>query len=309
MTVAISPGKIILLGEHGVVYGKPALAMAISLKVAVDIEIASQYMVNSHPMEERKHVYIKRAIDKLWNGSPLSITTFSQIPSASGLGSSAAITTAMTAALLAMRNDFSKENVARHSFEIEYEVQGMASPIDTSTCSYGKAIMVWKKEKQGYIWSMSKNGSTWYVYPFDVPDVSIVVGISSIKSKTPKIVKKVGKFIGHSSFAKDLLNEMETLVTEGVDALKKRDFIKFGEIMDKNHKILYNIGASSKEIEKLIMTARKAGAYGAKITGAGGGGSIIAIGDEPEKIREALKEKGKDAYIVLPDKDGVKVWK
>ncbi|KAA0009002.1 MAG: hypothetical protein FE036_01225 [Thermoplasmata archaeon] len=102
---------------------------------------------------------------------------------------------------------------------------------------------------------------------------------------------------------------METLVTEGVDALKKRDFIKFGEIMDKNHKILYNIGASSKEIEKLIMTARKAGAYGAKITGAGGGGSIIAIGDEPEKIREALKEKGKDAYIVLPDKDGVKVWK
>ncbi len=309
MTVAISPGKIILLGEHGVVYGKPALAMAISLKVAVDVEIASQYMVNSHPLEERKHTYIKKAIDKLWNGSPLNITTFSQIPSASGLGSSAAITTAMTAALLAMKNEFSKENVAREGFEIEYEVQGMASPVDTSTCSYGKAIMVWKKEEQGYIWSISKNGGVWYVYPFDVPDLSIIVGISKIKSKTPKIVRKVSRFVEHSSFAKDLLNEMESLVMEGIDALKKKDFVRFGEIMDKNHKILYNIGASSKEMEKLIMTARKAGAYGAKITGAGGGGSIIAIGDEPDKIREALKEKGKDAYIVLPDKDGVKVWK
>jgi len=309
MTVAISPGKIILLGEHGVVYGKPALAMAISLKVAVDIEISSSYTVNSRPLDEKKHTYIKKAIERLWNGEPLSITTFSQIPSASGLGSSAAITTAIVAALFAMKNGFSKERVAKHSFEIEYDVQGMASPIDTSTCSYGNAIMVWKKEKEGYIWKISKNGNTWHIYPFEIPEINIVIGVSNIKSKTPSIVKKVSRFVEHSSFAKDLLNEMELLVMDGIKALRQKDVVKFGEIMNKNHKILYNIGASSKEIEKLVAIARKAGAYGAKITGAGGGGSIIAIGDDSEKIMEALKDKCKDAYIVTPDKEGVKVWK
>jgi len=308
MTVAISPGKIILLGEYGVLYGKPALAMAVSLKVAVNIEPSTSYTVNYREMDRKKHTYIWEAIEKIWKGSPLSITTFSQIPSASGLGSSAAITTATTAALLAMKNEFSKEKVAKNAFEIEYAVQGMASPIDTSTCSYGNAVMVWEKEKDGYIWSVSKNNYRWFIYPFDVPDINIVIGISNEKSRTTEVVKKVKKFMEHSSFARDLINEMESLVLEGITALKKKDIVRFGEIMNENHKILYNIGASSPQIEKLIAAARKAGAYGAKITGAGGGGSIIAIGEDAEKIMNALKSKGKDAYIVIPDKEGVKVW-
>ena len=309
MTVAISPGKIILLGEHGVLYGKPSLSMAISLKVAVSIEIGEKYVLNSRPLNEKKHAYISNAIKKIWKGKPLAITTFSQIPSASGLGSSAAITTAIVAGLLAMNKEFSKENVAKISFDIEYEVQGVASPIDTSTCSYGNAIMVWKEKKNGYIWNISKGNVNWFIYPFEMPEIDIVIGVSGIKSKTPEIVKKVGKFIKYSSFAKELINEMGGLVLDGIEALKKKDFVRFGEIMNENHKILRNIGASSKEIEKLISTAKKAGAYGAKITGAGGGGSIIAIGENAEKIMEALKEKGKDAYIVIPDKEGVKVWK
>ena len=309
MTVAISPGKIILLGEHGVLYGKPSLSMAISLKVAVSIEIGEKYVLNSRPLNEKKHAYIGNAIKKIWKGKPLAITTFSQIPSASGLGSSAAITTAIVAGLLAMNKEFSKENVAKISFDIEYEVQGVASPIDTSTCSYGNAIMVWKEKKNGYIWNISKGNVNWFIYPFEMPEIDIVIGVSGIKSKTPEIVKKVGKFIKYSSFAKELINEMGELVLDGIEALKKKDFVRFGEIMNENHKILRNIGASSKEIEKLISTAKKAGAYGAKITGAGGGGSIIAIGENAEKIMEALKEKGKDAYIVIPDKEGVKVWK
>lgn len=309
MTIAISPGKIILLGEHGVLYGKPSLSMAISLKVAVSIEIGEKYVLNSRPLNEKKHAYISNAIKKIWKGKPLAITTFSQIPSASGLGSSAAITTAIVAGLLAMNKEFSKENVAKISFDIEYEVQGVASPIDTSTCSYGNAIMVWKEKKNGYIWNISKGNVNWFIYPFEMPEIDIVIGVSGIKSKTPEIVKKVGKFIKYSSFAKELINEMGGLVLDGIEALKKKDFVRFGEIMNENHKILRNIGASSKEIEKLISTAKKAGAYGAKITGAGGGGSIIAIGENAEKIMEALKEKGKDAYIVIPDKEGVKVWK
>lgn len=101
---------------------------------------------------------------------------------------------------------------------------------------------------------------------------------------------------------------METLVLNGEKALKKNDMVEFGEIMNEDQKILRIFGASTKEIEKLISTAIKAGAYGAKLTGAGGGGSIIAIGSNPEKIADAIKKRGRDAYIIMPDKEGVKVW-
>ncbi len=309
MIVAISPGKVILLGEHGVVYGKPCLSMAISLKVAVNIEKNKEFTVNSLPLDERRHVYIKKAIDKIWDKEPISITTFSQIPSASGLGSSAAITTACVAALLAIKGKFNLEDVAKTSFEVEYEVQGGASPNDTSVCTYGNAILTWEKKMPGYLWATAKDGREWFVYPVKVHDMKVVIGHTGIKSKTPLLIKKIRRFVEYSSFGRELINEMENLVIEGKKALENRDFVKLGSIMNENHKILHTLGASSKEIEKLRLAALKAGAYGAKLTGAGGGGSIIAIGDNPEKIAEAIEKKKGKAYIVSTAKEGVKILK
>jgi len=309
MVVAISPGKVILLGEHGVIYGKPCLSMAISLKVAVSMERGYEYKVNDETMDERKHSYISKAIERIWHAFPLSINTFSQIPSASGLGSSAAITTACVACLLSMKGEFSLENVARNSFEVEYEVQKGASPNDTSACTYGNAILTWEKKEEGYLWSIEKGGKKWYVYPVKAPEMSIVIGHTGIKSKTPLLIKKVGKFVEYSSFAKELIGEIETLVIEGKKALEEKDFVKLGEIMNKNQKILYTLGASSKEIEKLVSVAIKAGAYGAKLTGAGGGGSIIALTDSPEKVARAIENRKGKAYITSIAKEGIKVWK
>ena len=102
---------------------------------------------------------------------------------------------------------------------------------------------------------------------------------------------------------------MENLVLEGKKALEKQDFIQLGEIMNENQKILHTMGASTKEIEKLINAALKSGAYGAKLTGAGGGGSIIALTDNPEATAEAIEKKKGKAYIVSIAKEGVKVWK
>lgn len=309
MSVAISPGKVIFLGEYGVLYGKPCLSVAISLKVAVSIEKSNLYSVNGQPLDEKKHSYIQKAIEKLWNDFPLSITTFSQIPSASGLGSSAAITVATVAALLAMKEKFRVDRVAKESFEIEYEVQNGASPNDTSICSYGNAILVWEKEMNSYIWRISKGERQWFIYPVYAPDIKIVIGHTGIKSKTPMLIKKIKKFIEHSSFGKEIINEMECLVLEGKKLLERNDLVMLGEMMNENQKLLHTMGASSKEIEKLINAAIKAGAYGAKITGAGGGGSIIAIGEKPEKIAEAIEKRKGKAYIVSIAKEGVKVWK
>ncbi len=309
MTVAISPGKVILLGEHGVIYGKPCLSIAISMKVAVSIENSNSFLVNNHALDEKKHSYIKKAIDLIWSGNPLSITTFSQIPSASGLGSSAAVTVATVASLLALKGELDLKEIALKSFEVEYEVQNGASPNDTSICSYGNAILVWEKERHGYIWKITKKKKQWFIYPINAPDIKIVIGHTGIKSKTPMLIKKVKKFIEHSSFGKEIINEMENLVLEGKKFLERNDLVLLGEKMNENQKLLHTMGASSKEIEKLINAALKAGAYGAKITGAGGGGSIIAIGEKPEKIAEAIEKRKGKAYIVSIAKEGVKVWK
>ncbi len=309
MIVAISPGKVILLGEHGVVYGKPCLTVAISLKAAVNVESSNEFAVNDMPLDEKKHSYIKKAVDIVGIEKPVAFSTFSQIPSASGLGSSAAITTACVAALLAMRGRYSKEEVARKSFEVEYEVQNGASPNDTSACTHGNAILTWEKEMSGYLWSIEKNGRKWFVYPVKTGDIKLVIGHTGIKSKTPLLIKKVRKFVEYSSFGKELIEEMEGLVLEGKRALEKNDWAMLGEIMNENQKILHTLGASSKEIEKLCNAAIKAGAYGAKLTGAGGGGSIVAIAEKAEEVAEAIEKRKGKAYIVSVAREGIKIWK
>ncbi|MEM1514312.1 MAG: mevalonate kinase [Candidatus Thermoplasmatota archaeon] len=308
MAVAISPGKIILFGEHGVVYGKPCLSVAISLKVAVSIEESNSTRINNEPLDERKHAYISKAIEKLWKGGNVSISTFSQIPSASGLGSSSALTTACVASLLSMSKNFSISEVARKSFEIEYEVQKIASPNDTSICARGGAIFVSYKKEENFLWEIEKGERKWYIHSVSAPQMNFVIATTGIKSKTPLLIRKVEKFVKQSSFAKELMEELEGIVTEGKKALEKNDRVKLGELMDKNQKILHTMGASSKEIEKLIYAAKLAGAYGAKLTGAGGGGSIIAICDEPEKIVRDIKKRGGNAFVVSVEMEGVKVW-
>ncbi|HHH84042.1 MAG TPA: mevalonate kinase [Thermoplasmatales archaeon] len=308
MAVASVPGKVILIGEHGVVYGQPCLSVAIDLRVGVDIERGKEFSVNGRAMDGRRHTYIKYAIDKLWDDYPLHVTTFSKIPSASGLGSSAAITTATVACLLEMKKSFSLEEVAKKSFEIEYEVQKGGSPNDTSVCTYGSAILLSGEKMDGFIWEISKGERRWFVHHIDAPEMKIVVGMTGIKSKTPMLVKKVKKFVKYSGFARELTERIGTLALEGADDLKNKDFVSLGEKMNEGQNILHTLGASSPELEKLINASLRAGAYGAKLTGAGGGGSMIAITDEPEKVAIAIEKAGGKAIVTSISNEGVKVW-
>ncbi|HHH78338.1 MAG TPA: mevalonate kinase [Thermoplasmatales archaeon] len=309
MAIASVPGKIILIGEHGVVYGQPCLSIAIDLRVGVEMETGKEFTVNGRPMDSRRHTYIKHAIGKLWDGQPLEVTTFSKIPSASGLGSSAAITTATVACLLEMKDEFSLEDVARKSFEVECDIQKGGSPNDTSVCTYGSAVLLSTEKGDGFIWEISRGDRRWFVHRLDAPDMKIVVGMTGIKSKTPMLVKKVNKFVKYSGFARELTERIGELAMEGTEALKNNDFVTLGEKMNEGQKILHTLGASSPELEKLVHASLRAGAYGAKLTGAGGGGSMIAITDEPEKVAIAIEKAGGKAMVTSMSREGVKIWK
>ncbi len=311
MAVTSVPGKIILLGEHGVMYGQPCLSTAIDLRVGVEMRPGEANEVNGRPLDGYRHTYIKHAIETLWDGPPLQTTTFSNIPSASGLGSSAAITTASVACIRSLDDTFSLEQVARESFEVEYEVQGGGSPNDTSACTHGGAILLAREQRDGFLWKISRDGKTWYVHEVEIPpmeDVHIVVGMTGIKSKTPRQVKKVRRFVTHSSFGRELTERIGELVIDGVEALQQRDYVALGETMNEAQKNLHTLGASSDALEKLIAAARRAGAYGAKLTGAGGGGSIIALTDEPERVAISIEKAGGRALVTSVSGDGVKMW-
>jgi len=308
MAVASVPGKIILLGEHGVLYGQPCLSVAIDLRVGVEMQEGSAATVNGRPLDSRRHTYIKHAIDKYWQGEPLEVVTYSKIPSASGLGSSAAITTASVACLLTLQQSFSPEEVAQRAFAVEYEVQRGGSPNDTSACTQGSAIVLAREKRDHFIWKISRKDRTWYVHSIPAPEMDIVVGVTGVKSKTPQLVKKVRRFVNYSGFARELTQDIGGWVEEGIAALAHSDFVSLGEAMTESQKILHTLGASSPELEKLIQASLRAGAYGAKLTGAGGGGSMIALTDEPEKVAIAIEKAGGKALVTSISREGTKVW-
>jgi mevalonate kinase len=133
MVRASSPGKVILFGEHAVVYGEPAIALAVSRRFHTQVEERNggkDHIVDGHKMTRAHHSYFKHAVEDYWEGGPLDIRTRSEIPSSSGMGSSAALTTSLMGCLVEMSGGNiadERERIARQSFETEYCVQGRAS--------------------------------------------------------------------------------------------------------------------------------------------------------------------------------------
>ncbi len=301
-----APAKVILFGEHAVVYGEPAIAVAINLRTYVKIKKSEEYRVNGYPMSDKYHSYIKNAIKLCWDGEPLDINTKSQVPSASGMGSSASITVAMLTALLAMKDEVKEEKIAKLGFEVEYRTQGSASPIDTSTVTHGKGILVHREKKDNFLWKVEKGELRWYIHHIEVPSLKLVVGFSGIKGSTKDMVNKVRRFYNWNSFARDVIRDIGKITMEAVEPLRDEDYERIGELMNEDNKLLTILGVNHPMLKRMINASLKH-SYGAKLTGAGGGGSIIALTDEQDEVAKAIEEVGGKAYKVEISKDGFRI--
>lgn len=307
-----SPGKVILFGEHAVVYGEPAIALAVTRRFHMSVEPRESgrtTMVDGHRISDAYHSYFKYAVDNYWEGGPLEIATRSDIPSSSGMGSSAALTTALMGALVELSGgsiDGERERIARQSFETEYGVQGRASPTDTSTATMGMGILLAKVPKDGLLWHIERGGAEWYVHRVGVPKLDIVVGFTGVKGNTGKLVAKVRRYWERNNFAKETVAEIGTLTMEGARALEVGDKELIGRLMDRNHQLLTILGVNHPKLQRLVDAARPH-SYGAKLTGAGGGGSMIALTDDPSRVSQAIEAAGGTPFIAEIGAPGVRL--
>ncbi len=304
MIEASSPAKAILFGEHAVVYGKPAIAVALDRRMTIRVVGSERYSVDRRPLSIRRNRYAKWALENIYNGPPLAVTTSSSIPSASGLGSSAALSCSMAAAIGQIGGGIPNESCAGDAFEIEYNVQGRASPTDTSASAHGGGILVSSKEEDEPLWSLSKGDRTWHVHNLSIPPMTLVVGFTRKPSVTPIQVEKVANFYTRSSFARETIEEIGDLVGDAVKALKDQDLVRVGELMDRNNSLLTILGVNSRELQKL-RDAAGPHSYGAKLTGAGGGGSMIALTDRPKEVAGSIERRGGVPFIVTISERGV----
>lgn len=299
-----APGKIILFGEHAVVYGEPAIAIAVDKRTTCTISDAeNETTVNGYPINMDYHSYILKSMDYVDIDKPLEIVTESEVPSGAGMGSSAAVTVATLASLHDISGDIEEEMLAKESFYVEWDVQGSASPIDTSTSTHGSAVMLSNDKEEDFLWSIRKESNEWNIHHRDIPEMQVVVGDTGVHARTGPLVEKVRRFYMNNNFAKQIVREIGKLVVDASRALADEDLKKIGELMDKNHELLTILGVSHPKLERLVKGARKY-SYGAKLTGAGGGGSMVAVTDEPDKVADVIERRGGTPYIIDTTDEG-----
>jgi mevalonate kinase len=290
---ARAPGKCIVFGEHAVVHGAPELVFAIDLETQVFLRSATATQLNGDPRAAEKNPYFARALATLWaEGGPIDVRAVSRIPRAAGLGSSAAFVAALAAALGAATGGIDRPTLARRSFQVERGAQGVGSPGDT-TAVVGGGFLALNGGTGEPLWTVEEAGRHWEVRRVSDPGWVWVVAHSGIPRSTGDAVRAVGERLQRAD-GPTLLTEFRRVAEDGIRAVQSGDRASVAELLGRNQELLREVGVSHPRIEELLRAAEPA-AQGAKLTGAGAGGSIVVLpvpGKETELLRRLARAGG-----------------
>ncbi len=295
-------GKIILFGEHAAVYGSHVISAPIPIAIQAkvkDVENGVHLVIPRWGVEERVHFgtqYKYSIYDSLTlildtlelRDRNMRIEIFPHIPRAMGLGGSAALAVAIIRALSEhYKLNLDDATINKLAFRSEEIVHGTPSGIDNTMATYGKFILF-------------KKGDPPMMKTLECPQpIPIVIGITGVESLTAKMVANVRKAWENNKMMYDrIFTEMNALTLRAVKAIKNHDLTTLGDLMNINQGLLNALQVSSWELEEMIQIARNAGALGAKLTGGGGGGAMIALcPDNAEDVAEAMRRSGYRSMI------------
>jgi mevalonate kinase len=262
-----APGKLLLLGDHAVLYQRPCLVAAINRYIRVT--------TSRQPIgEESVFVSSTRKLFEDKYGTISESLVIDGFDSRYGLGSSAAVTVAVARALFKLKKiKVSKRELFSFCYQVVIKVQGVGSGFDL-------AAAIW----QGVIYFVTGGKQ---IKPLAVTSLPLIVGYSGVKADTTTMIRKVA-----SQIKPEFLNQSAQIVNQGRKEMEKQNWTKLGKLMTENQKLLKLVGASTDKLEKLITAALGAGAYGAKLSGAGGGDCMIALVAESkrEQVAAAIRQ-------------------
>ncbi|MFQ5578313.1 MAG: mevalonate kinase [Anaerolineae bacterium] len=304
-TTASAPGKIILFGEHAVVYGRPALAVPVTQVQAVcrvqDVsaqagvlivapDVNRRYRLDRASPDDPLAAAVRGALAALNVSSHpgLTLTVRSTIPIACGLGSGAAIATAIVRALAQhLKHPLPPAAVSDVVFEVEKIHHGTPSGIDNSVVAFARPIFFQKNSP---------------IEPLAVgAPLTLVIGDTGVTSPTYKVVGDLRRrWQAEPGRYESYFDRMGRIALRARRAVERGDVAGVGQCMVDNHALLQEIGVSSTELDGLVKAAHGAGAAGAKLSGAGWGGNMIALAPpgRAEEVAGALRGAGAAGVII-----------
>ncbi len=317
---ASAPAKVILTGEHAVVYNEPALVMAINRRAHVSVTTSrgDSVVMRSQEIGESVQFPLERSIEQRVDGARslrllpfltlaqqvaqkaeysggLQISIQSEIPIAAGLGSSAAIGVAMSAALgKCLGVKLSRDRISKIAYESEKLIHGYPSGIDNVISAYGGLIVF--RRNEGFLPVESHTR------------LQIVIGMTGVERSTAEQVARVAETVReHGEVGKLLLHCIGHLTAETVGALRERKIKAVGKLLSLNHWLVNALGVSHPLLDQLVHASLEAGALGAKLTGAGGGGCMIALVTNQTKlaVAQAIEREGGASMHVRLSRAGV----
>jgi mevalonate kinase len=323
ISVASAPAKVILFGEHFVVHGTPALLAAINRRttatawisnedkvviksdIGASAEFSDSAFKNLDGGKETKavlapiHESIKRAMHGHGTSKGIQLELKSKIPYGIGLGSSAASCVATIAAVDSLFGSRHKNWICKNAIESERIIHQNSSGADCYVSTFGGIIRYCKDGV--YEKTLSKK-QLW-----------LVVSSTGIRHSTGALVERVRKFKEQNlSVFNDLSKQASNICTKALQSIRTGDVENLGRLMTMNHHLLKQIGVSHEKAEALVDLCLKAGALGAKITGAGGGGAVIALASSKSKgssLAAKMRASGYDSFLVDIDHEGLVVRK
>jgi len=319
---ASAPAKVILFGEHFVVFGEPAVVLAIDKRAyataqlrkderiyikSVDLRVSgtfkgkrfetekggSEARIKLEPVKNAVQQVLERAERK----TGVNVSINSDIPVSAGLGSSAAVA---TSTILAVSNllgiDLSRDQIFYMAYESERLVHGTPSGIDPAIATYGGTLQ-FQKGKDFAALNIETN-------------IPLVIGNTKVERSTGELVAKVRRMTEHYPIISNLIIRTGgKIALDAVEALRRGNFQTVGELMNINHALLCALGVSHESLERLVYAARKGGALGAKLTGGGGGGCMIAMAEigKEKRVVKAIERVGGTAFVAQKTDQGVRI--
>lgn len=329
-----APGKLMLLGEHAVVYNKPCLVTAVDQRMGLTIEVLNEPEFRLHAPDINIFNYkkpinrigkdhipkgakfveiaVKNFLERILPHSSkapftkggrgilgIKITTKSQFSSQFGFGSSSASTVCAIKALSGLlKLKLTSKEVFDLSYKTILDVQGSGSGFDAAAAVYGGTLY------------FTTGGKT--IEPLPIGHLPLLIGYSGIKADTITLINQVKeKANKYTQIIEGIYSGIEKIVKEAKVSLLKKDWCSLGELMNINQGYLDALGVSSYKLTNMIYSARSAGAYGAKLSGAGGGDCIIALIPERKRevIEKSIRKAGGKIINVQTNAQGVRIEK